>query len=64
MICIHAEVVTWIRHIVRDQGNTGKGGEVGWVVALPLYSSCQYGCLGMKDGVRERTALHNRSICA
>jgi hypothetical protein len=41
MICVRVKVVAWVAHIVRGEGYAGKGGEVGLVVALPLYNSCQ-----------------------
>lgn len=31
-------VVVLVGHIVRGEGHTGEGGEIGWVVALPLYN--------------------------
>jgi hypothetical protein len=35
-ISVRVEVIVYLGHVVRIKGHAGEGGEVGWVVTLPL----------------------------
>jgi hypothetical protein len=38
MICVCVDVIAGVAHIVRIQRYAREGGEVGWMVMLPLYT--------------------------